>query len=762
MRQPSELAQWNPLLRRVKELGPDMASRTDAELRGLREVLSKRLAGHQDPEPAMAEAFSAVLEVARRTAGPSYSESDVIAGAALYSGQAVQTEDNGYNHFVALLPSYFCAVQNESVHYITTCAALAQRGYEDAGGLCAALGLRARLLPGNQVSREEPGPAADSDLTYGSYQKMAIEYLGEHLAPGDLGATSAKQRLAIVDQIDRILIDQANLPLVIRAPKASNSDYSRKLAAAATALKRGKHYHIDQATGAVTLSAEGLSQGAALLRAGTLEGLQAAVPKRHLEDALRARDWYRRGKDYQVSGARIVVSANSRLGGSPRLREGILQAIEAKEGLTTSPEEAVWARITVSGFFRTYARLCGLSGVAARPGQEMAQIYGLTTAVVPAEPLSGRVDHPGLGFEKARSRLAALAEDAARRHRTGQPVVIGALTPADSTLISRLLAERKIPHRTLLPGDEEAASAIMSEAGQAGSVTILTTEVARGQDVPLGHPAGSGLAVLAAGRSRSWRADQSLRGLAGRRGDPGESQFFVSMEDQLLRGLQSRLWSAVPERVRQWADATPLSDIQARIIDDIQRDAEQADAQRRRDWLAVEEVEGAQRAQIYSLIDKLVQENDISAFVGTVIDEVAAVYVRRYRDPDRLLSALAMLYSTRLTMDDLTAQAGDPGAERAERIRADAHIAYGRHEQLLGPAAMRRTERRITFSVLTRSWSQHLAALAAMRAAAGLDDGSLDGLAEYQHEAAKRYAAMREKVKEDIVGYLFHSEPDTR
>ncbi len=414
----------------------------------------------------------------------------------------------------------------------------------------------------------------------------------------------------------------------------------------------------------------------------------------------------------------------------------------------------------MSGYFRTYAKLCGLSGVAARSDSEMKSIYGLGTVVVPVQGPTSRVDHPELGFEKAQSRFAALAEDAVRWHQAGQPVAIGALTSADSTLLSRLLAERKISHRTLLPGDEGAASGVMAQAGNAGSVTILTAETARGHDIPLQQPAG--LAVLVAGRSRSWRADQWLRGLAGRRGDPGESQFYLSLEDQLLRGLQSRLWSAVPEQIRQRADATPLSTIQVRLVDDIQRDAEQADAQQRREWLAVEEVEGAQRAQVYSLINTLVRESDLTAFIGTVIDEVAAIYVRRYPDCDRLLSALAMLYPTRLTMNDLMAHAGNPGAERGKRISADAHIAYDRHEQLLGSAAMRRTERRIVFSVLTRSWSQHLAELAAMRAATGLDDGSRDQLTEYQAEAAKRYAAMLEKVKVDIVGYLFHSEPDTR
>jgi preprotein translocase subunit SecA len=758
MSQPGKLERWNLLPGRVKDLGPDMTGRTDAELRGLRDTLSERLASNQVPESVMAEAFAAVLEAAHRTAGPAYGDSDILAGAMLYSGQAVQIEDNGYNHFVALLPGYLHSLQHESVHYVTTTAALAQRSFQDVKSLCDALGLRTGLLPGNQVSRERSGPAAENDLTYASHQKLAVEYLGDHLAPGTPGAAFREQKIAIVDQIDRILIDQANLPLLIGAPQSSDADYYHKVAAAAAEMERGEHYHIDQATGAVTLTTNGLARGAALLRLGTLEGLQAAKPKSHLEDALRARDWYRRGKDYQVADARIGVIPDSRLDDSPRLREGILQAIEAKEGLATSPEQTVLARITVSGYFRTYAKLCGLSGVTARSAQEMERIYGLTTTVVPGGPPS-RVDHPELGFEKAQSRFAALAEDTARRHRVGQPVVLGTQTSADSTLLSRLLSERKIAHRTLLPGDEEAAFDVMAQAGNAGSVTILTAGTTRGYDIPVPQPAG--LAVLAAGRNRSWRADQWLRGLAGRHGHSGESQFYLSLEDHLLQGLQSRLWSALPEGIRQRADGAPQGRIQEHVIDSIQHDAEQADAQRRRDWLEVEEVENTQRVQVYALIDTLVRASDLTAFIGTLIDEVAAMYVRRYPDCDRLLSALARLYPTRLTMNDLLARAGDPDPGRQARISADAHAAYDRHEQFLGSAALRQTERKIAYSVLTRNWSQHLAELAAMRAAVGLADGSRDRLTEYQDEATKRYVAMMEKVSEYIVGYLFHSEPAT-
>lgn len=766
MSQASQLAQWNSLVRRVRDLVPDMTRRTGTDLRGLRYVLSKRFADGAVSELVTAEAFAAVLEAARRTTGLDYRDSDIITGAALYSGQTVEAEDNGYNHFVAVLPAYLSALLGQSVHYATPTASLARHSFQDVESLCASLGLRTWLLPGTEVSREDPWSPTDSDVVYGCYKKLAFEYLGEHLAAGDRRFATSKRQLAIVDQVDSILIDQANLPLVISAPKPPNADLRRKMADAAAELRRGEHYEISQDTGLVTLSGEGLARGATLSRMGAMEGLQAALLRRYLEDALRAKDWYRRVKDYQVAGARIVVSKGSRLEGAPRLRDGMLQAVEAKEGLAVSPEEVVWARITVADYFRTYPKLSGISGVAAHSGLEMQRIYGVATAVVPVQEQPARIDHPELTFEKTESRFEALTEDAARRYRGGQPVVIGTVSAADSMLVGRMLAARKVPYRALLPGEEDAAFEIMMQAGTPGSITVLTTEVARGYDISLRGPAAagtsesqSGLAVLAAGRGRSWRSDQWLRGLAGRRGEPGEFQSFLSLADPLLRGLQSRLWSAAPEWIRQRADATPISTIQAHIIERIQKDAEEADAMRRGDLLAIDAVEGTQRSQVYSLIEEIVHKGDLAAFVKTLVDDVASIYLRRYRDPDRLLSELSMLYPTRLTVNDLTALGGDFDAARRERISGDAYIAYSRHEEFVGPTCMRETERRIVFSVLNRTWSQHLSELEAMRVAANLGSGSLDRLAEYQSEATKNYAAMLEKVKEDIVGYLFHSQP---
>jgi preprotein translocase subunit SecA len=779
MSQSDDLARWQPLVHRVSGYGPPMMRWTDAELRRLRDVLSGRLADGEAVELAMAEAFAAVREAARRTESHSYSDSDIMAGAVLHSGQTAEVPDDGYNSLIAVLAIYFGVVLNERVHYVTKTAALALHSFQQAESLCVFLGLRAGLLSGIAVTLEEHRTALGADVTYGSYQQIVFAYLRNHLAQEPQQVAAFEQQLAIVDQVDSILIDKADLSLFIKGPKQPNADLYRKVARAASELKRGTHYEIDTATGKVSLSGDGLKRGASLLQAGTLEGLQAAVLRRYLEDALQARDWYRPDVDYRVAGDKIVISRESgnRLDGAPRLREGICQAIEAREGLATSAEEVVWARMTVCDYFRSYARLCGISSVAARSSAELERVYGLRTVVIPLLQPPTRVDHPELLFEKSLARFEALVRDAEQRHRGGQPVVIGAMTAEDGRLVCRMLEDQKIEYAAVLPGDEEAAAAVMAHAGRAGSVTVLIAQVARGYDIVLEPDSFSpvrseltssaGLAVLGAGRGRSWRSDQWLRDLAGRRGEPGESRFFLSQEDALLRGLQSRALATVPARMRRRADGAPLGAIMERLINGIQLKVEHTDFRRRLEQAAIDDVESIQRAQIYSVREEPLNKSDLSGYVSKLIDEVAAIYVRRYRDPERLLDALAQLYPTGLTIADLTmpgdrTQVGDPGPERLARIKADAHVAYHRHEQLVGTAAMRGMERRIIFPVLNSSWRQHLSELDAMRAAASPSLSPRDRLSEYRNEATKRYMAMLERIKEDIVGYLFHSEATTQ
>jgi preprotein translocase subunit SecA len=744
-------------------------------MRNLRYILGEQSSGPENTKLAMAMAFAAVREAARRAIGHTYGDTDIVAGAALYSGQAAAAKDEGSNHLIAMLPMYLCAALREDAHYVTTTPALASHYFRETESICTILGLRSRLLSGTAAPTHDNQPPLGSDIIFGSYREFAYSYLGNHLRPDPPELIRHQNRLAVVDQIDFILIDQAAIPLVIRAPKLPDADFYHKVAAVASQLTRGTDYQISSSTGSVSLTGDGLTRGAALLRTNSLDGLEGAVVRRYLEDGLRAGDWYRRGLDYQVTDMKVVVNTEpgSRLAGNPRLEEGIRQAIEAREGLATSAEQAVWARITVAGYFQTYPRLCGISGLADRASGGLERMYGLRTVSIPGSLPPTRVDHPDLAFEEATIRLEALIREATRRHRNGQPVVIGVMTAEDGELAGAMLDDKKIPYSAVLAGDDESsagavAAAAVAQAGQPGSVTIVTAAATRGLDITLdgggtsGPNARAGLLVLLAGRSRSWRSDEWLRSLAGRRGDPGESQFFLSYQDPVLRGLHSRAWNRIPARIRRRADGAPLTSVQVHVIEETRRKIAERDFERLLDQQAIEHVENHERANFYSWREELLQEGGLRSHISELIDEVAWIYVERYKDPEQLLSALARLYPTRLTISDLTmlaAQVDGSDVDRNERVKADAHAAYDRHEQFLGPETMRTTERQIISSLLSSNWSRQLSALEAMRTIPALGLSQRDWLSAYSDEANRQYAAMVERLKEDIVGHVLHSEP---
>lgn len=769
--QQGDLGRWAALASQAGDLHAVMAARSEAELAQTRSILRQRLAGGSALSSVMAEALAAVREAVRRASGYRCPEQLLAVGAALHHGFAVEVPDDGRNALVGMFPVFLAAIQSEQAHFVTADAVIARISYDKAKDIFGLLGMRAGLVPEITAPVEDHQRVFGCDVAYGSYLQMACEYLADHLAHSPAELTGCKQQLAVVDQVDAILIDHAADPLIINAARPPDPERFQRIAVAALKLRPGAHYEIADATGRISWTAEGFRQAKQILRAD-LQSLGAAVTRRRIEDALRATDWYRRGADYRLDGGALAVidAPGSRLAGNARLSSGVIQAIEAKEGLPASGEVAVLARTTVRDLFRRYERLCGISGQAAHASAELERLYPMNTAAVTAEP-SARIDHADVLFEKAESRFEALADDALQRHRAGQPVLIGVASAGDAPLVTRMLAQRGVDGSAMATGDQAAAE-VFAQAGRAGAITVLTPAQPHGYDVvvngertaPEGEAKPSaGLAVLVAGRSRSWRADQWVRGLAGRCGYPGESRFYLSAQDPLLRGLQSRAREAIPLRIRQRGDRVPAGKMITRLVDRVQRDAAAADFQRLLAGLAFEDVENDQRNAVYSMRDDVLLGRDLSAYVEGLIDQVAAIYVRRYPDTERLLSELADLYPTRLTLADLTVS-GDsaagslPVTDRKALVKADARRAYRRHEEFIGAATLRNLEREFTLRVLDRNWAQHLLEMESMRTVCNSDPKPDARLEEYQGESARQFRAMLDRVKVHVAGYLFHAK----
>lgn len=772
MGQQFGLERWAALARQAGDLHSVMAARSEAELAQMRWFLRQRLAGGSALFSVMAEALAAVREAVRRASGYWCPEQLLAAGAALHHGFAVEAPNDGRNAFAGMFPVFLAAIQSEQAHFVTADAGIARISYDKAKDICGLLGMRAGLVPEIAAPVEDHQRVFGCDVAYGSYLQIACAYLADHLAHGPAELTGCKRQLAVVDQVDAILIDHAADPLIINTARPPDPERFQRTAVAALELRPGTHYEIADAAGRISWTAEGFRRAKQILGAD-LQSLGAAVIRRRIEDALRATGWYRRGADYRLDRGRLAVidEPGSRLAGDARLSSGVIQAIEAKEGLPASGEVAALARITVRDFFRRYERLCGISGQASHASAELEGLYPLNTAAITAEP-SARTDHADVFFEQAGSRFEALAEDALRRHRAGQPVLIGVASAADARLVTRMLAQRGLDGSAMAAGDQ-AAAGVFARAGHAGAVTVVTPAQPHGYDIVVDGERtaldgkanlSAGLAVLVAGRSRSWRADQWMRGLAGRRGCPGESRFYLSAQDPLLRGLQSRALEAIPLRIRQRGDHAPAGKMITRLVDRVQRDAAAAGFQRLLTGLAFEDVENDQRTAVYAMRDDVLLSRDLSGYVEGLIDQVAVIYVRRYPDADRLLSELAELYPTRLTLADLTVS-GDtsarslPASGREALVKADARSAYRRHEELVGAATLRNLEREFTLRVLDRNWARHLLEMESMRTVCSSDPKPDDRLEEYQAESASQFRAMLDRVKVHTVGHLFHANP---
>jgi preprotein translocase subunit SecA len=743
-----------------------MALRSDSELAGVRTHLSERqVVGHAG-DLVLAEALAAAAEAARRATGYVCEERHLLAGAALYDGRAVDMADDGVNAVVSALGAFLAVVSGERVHLVAADEHLAARSFRHTERIYALLGVTCSIAPPDAAALEARQRAFDAEVIHGSYVQMAYPYLANHLAQDRRELVRWDPRLAVIDQVDAVLVDHAEDPVFISAPMQQDAEFLRQLATVAVELHRGGDYEIDDATGRVSWSSSALGRAAGLLRADSLEGLSTALTRRYLEDAVRAQSWCRRGADYSVDRERVIVASDRSPADSAQLRTGVLQAIEAREGLPISAGAMLLARITVRDYFRFYERLAGLSGEAARAAVQLEKLYQLKVTSV-ASGGASRLDHGDVLFDRADARLAGVVSDAVARHRTGQPVVVAVQSDDDARRAAQTLTKAGVRRLALVTGGGQAAGSAFANAGARGAVTVLGKRVPHGYDITVETSAVAdgaagprlGLAVLVAGRGRSWRSDHWLQGLAGRRGDPGESKFYLSAEDHLLAGLQSRVMTWIPAAIRRRADGAALGAVAGRVIADVQRRAEAADFKSLQARLAFQETESAQRRETYQTRDRILQNSDPAVYIGNLIDHVAARYPQRYPDPDQLLKRLARLRPPELSdAEPAQSLATAQPADMEEMIKADLRSAYRKLQKLASPEAQRDLERQIILPVLGSNWRQQLLELEAMRQECGVSQRPSELLSEYETAATTKYRAMRDRVADETLAYLLYSD----
>src|SRR6266566_4213707 len=817
------LRQLRRIADQVNSIEDDFAPLSDAELRAMTGQFRERLANGEALDDLLPEAFAAVREAAKRTLGQRHFDVQIMGGAALHGGNIAEMRTGEGKTLVATLPSYLNALTGKGVHVVTVNDYLAKRDSEWMGRVHRLLGLEVGVILA-QMTPEERRKAYGADITYGTNNEFGFDYLRDNMAWSLEDCVQRGHNYAIVDEVDSILIDEARTPLIISGPAEQSARWYTEFAKIAPRLRRGEDgegdYEVDEKKRTVGILESGVEKVEDYLGIENLYDPVNTPLVSFLNNAIKAKELYKRDKDYVVMNGEVLIvdEFTGRILHGRRYNEGMHQAIEAKEGVVIQNENQTLATITLQNYFRRYEKLAGMTGTALTEANEFHQIYKLGVVPIPTNMPMVRADQADVVYQTAVAKFEACVSDIAERHEAGQPILVGTTSVEKSELLSKMLKRSGVPHEVLNAKYHEREATIIAQAGRKGAVTVATNMAGRGTDIMLGgnpefvadaelHQRGlspadtpedyeaawpeavekarravaaeheevvavGGLYVLGTERHESRRIDNQLRGRSGRQGDPGESRFYLSLEDDLMRMFNSERVGAIMERLSIPPDVPVESKVVTRAIRSAQTQVEQQNFEIRKDVLKYDDVLNRQRQVIYGERREVLEGADLHDQISEMVDEVVEGYVAGETgegypeewDLDKLWRAFGQLYPVSLTVDEVIDEAGGDragltGEFITEAMIADAQAAYERREQEFGSEVMREVERRVILSVLDRKWREHLYEMDYLREGIGLRGyGQRDPLIEYQREGYDMFSAMMEGIKEESVGLLFNLE----
>jgi preprotein translocase subunit SecA len=813
------LKQLTLIAGQVSRLEDDMVALSDAELRGLTDEFRARLADGASLDDLLPEAFAAVREASRRSLGLRHFDVQVMGGAALHLGNIAEMRTGEGKTLVATLPAYLNALAGQGVHVVTVNDYLAQRDAAWMGRVHEFMGLRV----GTILSQMTPATRREqyaADITYGTNNEFGFDYLRDNMAMTGADLVQRGHHFAIVDEVDSILIDEARTPLIISGPADQPTKWYQEFARLVARLSRDTDYEVDEKKRTIGVLEPGIGRVEDHLGIANLYEAANTPLIQFLNNAIKAKELFRRDKEYiVVDGEVLIVDEHTgRVLAGRRYSEGMHQAIEAKEGVEIKQENQTLATITLQNFFRLYSRLAGMTGTAMTEAAEFDKIYGLGVVPIPTNRDMVRLDRSDFIYRTVDAKFTAAVDDIAERHRQGQPVLVGTASVETSEQVSTLLAGQGIVHEVLNAKQHAREAAIVAQAGRRGAVTVATNMAGRGTDIMLGgnpealageelrarglDPAEDGdawqaafapavekyreqvaaehaevvelggLYVLGTERHESRRIDNQLRGRSGRQGDPGESRFYISLQDDLMRRFGGAL--GIMDRALGYSgdDSVPLeSKAISRTIERAQSQAEAQYFEIRKDVLKYDDVLNAQREVIYAERRRVLEGADLHEQVRHMLDDVVAAYVRGATnegypeawDLDQLWVNLRTLYPVGLRVQDVEEQAGGRDGLTSDfmvsELLVDAQAAYDRREADLSAPVTRELERRVVLTVLDRRWREHLYEMDYLREGIGLRAmAQRNPLVEYQREGFDMFTAMMDGIKEESVGLLFNVE----
>ena len=812
------LRDLSKVVEKVNAFESSISALTDDQLRAKTEEFKKRLTQGETLDDLLPEAFAVVREAAKRTLGQRHYDVQIMGGAALHRGNIAEMRTGEGKTLVATLPSYLNALAGRGVHVVTVNDYLAERDSEWMGRVHRFLGLSVGVILNSMTSAERRA-AYSSDITYGTNNEFGFDYLRDNMAWSLEDCVQRDHYFAVVDEVDSILIDEARTPLIISGPADKATKWDVEFANIATKLQRDSHYEVDEKKKTVGILEDGVTKVEELLGIENLYEAANTTLIGYLNNSVRAKELFKRDKDYVVmNGELLIVDEHTgRMLAGRRYSEGLHQALEAKERIEIKDENQTLATITLQNYFRLYETISGMTGTAVTEASEFHQIYKLGVVPIPTNRPMQRIDEADLVYKSEVGKFASVTRDIVERHRKGQPVLVGTVSVEKSEELSAFLKKAGVPHEVLNAKHHEREAAIIARAGTKGAVTVATNMAGRGTDIMLGgNPefmadfelqrkgispvdnateyeaawpaeiakqkaaiskeheevvALGGLYVLGTERHESRRIDNQLRGRSGRQGDPGESRFYLSLQDDLMR----RFNSGIVERVLGAAGLPEDEPIESKMVSNAIRSAQtQVEAQNfeiRKNVLKYDDVMNRQREVIYAERRLVLEGKDIGSQVGDFMADTLSAYVQVATaqgyaedwDLDQLWAALKLIYPISFTPQDLEKEFGSRSALDVEiletRILDDAVAAYAKREAALGVEVLRELERKVLLSVLDRKWREHLYEMDYLQEGIGLRAmAQRDPLVEYQREGFELFSAMMDGVKEELASLVFNVE----
>ncbi len=817
-----KLKNLTDLAKLVNTYEPEVEDLSDDELRATTIAFKERVANGEALDDLLPEAFATVREAARRTIGQRHFDVQLMGGAALHQGNIAEMKTGEGKTLVSTLPGYLNALEGKGVHLVTVNDYLAKRDSEWMGGIYRFLGLNVGLIQASMTPQQRR-PAYAADITYGTNNEFGFDYLRDNMAMRLDECVQRGYRYAIVDEVDSILIDEARTPLIISGMVADSAKWYQTFARIAPRLSIDEDYEVEEAKYQVAVTEQGVAKVEELLNIENLYDSSNTMLVHHLHNALRAKELYKRDVAYVVQNGevKIVDEFTGRVLEGRRYSEGLHQAIEAKEGVRIKEENQTLATITIQNYFKMYDKLAGMTGTAKTQLTEFEETYKIGVVEIPTNRQMIRDDKQDLIYKSEDEKWDAVADDIIQRNERGQPILVGTVSIEKSERLSGVLNRRGIQHNVLNAKNHEKEAMIVAQAGRKGSVTVATNMAGRGVDILLGgnpeylarqemaarefdndryllfemdeeervayeaeyepiltkfraqtdaehdEVVGlGGLYVQGTERHESRRIDNQLRGRSGRQGDPGESLFYLSLEDDLMRMFASDRVAAIMNRFK-WPEGEPIeAKMVSRAVENAQKQIEELNYERRKNVLKYDEVMNGQRAVIYGERRKILEGHDLKEQALGFVEDVIADVVVSWCPPDTypedwdreaLLVALGEYFPVRSTVTEIE-DARDV-TELQARFVQEAENAYEDKEASITPEIMRELERVVLLNITDTKWREHLYEMDYLQEGIHLRSyAQRDPLTEYQREAFMMFDELTGSIQEDFVKYIYRVE----